>query len=110
MKEDLAMEVEIAGEISKSSEVEPEAGRGVMALGTTGSITCSLHPLVIMNVSEHWTRERAQDNSVQRGMCVFVTVTVSGTRCYCKVYSYRCSYWEAKRKKYRNNELFRISV
>jgi len=34
---------------------------GVMAsLGTTGSVSVSLHPLVIMNVSEHWTRVRAQ--------------------------------------------------
>ena len=24
--------------------------------GTAGSVTVSLHPLVIMNISEHWTR------------------------------------------------------
>ncbi|XP_072035041.1 COP9 signalosome complex subunit 6-like [Amphiura filiformis] len=29
--------------------------------GTTGSVTVALHPLVIMNISEHWTRIRAQE-------------------------------------------------
>lgn len=28
--------------------------------GTTPSVTASLHPLVILNISEHWTRIRAQ--------------------------------------------------
>ena len=26
----------------------------------TGSVTVAVHPLVIMNVSEHWTRVRSQ--------------------------------------------------
>jgi len=39
-------------------------GNNVMASGTTGSVTCSLHPLVIMNVSEHWTRSKAQNSNV----------------------------------------------
>lgn len=36
---------------------------GVLTSASTaaGSVTISLHPLVIMNVSEHWTRLRAQD-------------------------------------------------
>jgi len=29
--------------------------------GTVGSVTVSLHPLVIMNISEHWTRTKAQE-------------------------------------------------
>lgn len=33
--------------------------------GTVGSVSISLHPLVIMNVSEHWTRLRAQEGSDQ---------------------------------------------
>lgn len=38
------------------------SGGGVMAsTGTTGSVSVSLHPLVIMNISEHWTRVRAQE-------------------------------------------------
>ncbi|XP_021944566.1 COP9 signalosome complex subunit 6 isoform X3 [Folsomia candida] len=32
---------------------------------TVGSITVSLHPLVIMNISEHWTRTRAQNDGKQ---------------------------------------------
>ncbi|KAK2715293.1 COP9 signalosome complex subunit 6-like [Artemia franciscana] len=31
--------------------------------GTIASVTVSLHPLVIMNISEHWTRIRAQEGS-----------------------------------------------
>lgn len=30
-------------------------------VGTQGSVTVAIHPLVIMNVSEHWTRQRAQE-------------------------------------------------
>jgi len=29
---------------------------------TASSVTVSLHPLIIMNVSEHWTRSRAQND------------------------------------------------
>lgn len=36
--------------------------RNVMAgSATVPSVTCSLHPLVIMNISDHWTRIRAQN-------------------------------------------------
>lgn len=67
-KDDMAMEVvEPAPDVSWSSAMDVD-DKNVMASGTTGSITCSLHPLVIMNVSEHWTRERAQNVSVQRGI------------------------------------------
>jgi COP9 signalosome complex subunit 6 len=45
-----------------------EANKSVMALsGGAGSISLSLHPLVIMNISEHWTRIRAQEGSAQQG-------------------------------------------
>lgn len=47
-------------EATKQSMDTSEIGKNVMALGAIGSVTCSLHPLVIMNVSEHWTRSRAQ--------------------------------------------------
>lgn len=37
-------------------------GDSVMAsAGTVGSVSISLHPLVILNISEHWTRTRAQE-------------------------------------------------
>lgn len=32
------------------------------------SVTVSLHPLVIMNISEHWTRIRAQEGKPQQGI------------------------------------------
>ncbi|XP_066262063.1 COP9 signalosome complex subunit 6 isoform X1 [Euwallacea similis] len=65
------MEIESADGVSSTTNYEmadaskqtmdtSEATKNVMAPGTTGSVTCSLHPLVIMNVSEHWTRVRAQ--------------------------------------------------
>jgi COP9 signalosome complex subunit 6 len=45
-----------------------EANKSVMALsGVAGSISLSLHPLVIMNISEHWTRIRAQEGAAQQG-------------------------------------------
>lgn len=48
-----------------SSEVmdvdDVPSGKSVMAKGVTGSIHVSLHPLVIMNISEHYTRRRAQE-------------------------------------------------
>lgn len=31
------------------------------------SVTVSLHPLVIMNISEHWTRIRAQSGMANQG-------------------------------------------
>ncbi|EDW80920.1 uncharacterized protein Dwil_GK11302 [Drosophila willistoni] len=38
----------------------PIVGNIMAAAGTIASVTISLHPLVIMNISEHWTRFRAQ--------------------------------------------------
>lgn len=70
LKTSTAMEVETApiAESSKSSmDTVSDPTKDVMASGAVGSITCSLHPLVIMNVSEHWTREKAQEGSVQQG-------------------------------------------
>ncbi len=33
------------------------------ASGVVGSVSVSLHPLVIMNISEHWTRTKAQNGA-----------------------------------------------
>ncbi|XP_064409103.1 COP9 signalosome complex subunit 6 isoform X3 [Latimeria chalumnae] len=41
-------------------EVDP-AGPGVMASGVTGSVSVALHPLVILNISDHWIRIRSQE-------------------------------------------------
>lgn len=64
-KDGMEMEVEPSSSAEKS--VPAETPKSVMAQGAVGSVTCSLHPLVIMNVSEHWTRERAQEGAVKQG-------------------------------------------
>lgn len=47
-----------------SMDVDEVPAKNVLAAsGTTGSVSISLHPLVIMNVSEHWTRVRAQEGA-----------------------------------------------
>lgn len=69
-KEDMDMEVESAAgemEVAAPAEVAPVAKNVMASSGTVGSVTVSLHPLVIMNVSEHWTRLRAQEGSAQQG-------------------------------------------
>ncbi|KAG8246864.1 COP9 signalosome complex subunit 6 [Homalodisca vitripennis] len=53
------------------SDMEVEEGtsasKNVMASsGTVGSVSTSLHPLVIMNISEHWTRIRAQEGAAHQ--------------------------------------------
>lgn len=46
-----------------------EANKSVMASsGAVGSVSLSLHPLVIMNLSEHWTRIRAQEGAPKQGL------------------------------------------
>ena len=35
--------------------------------GTVGSVTVKLHPLVVMNISDHWTRVRAQEGVPKSG-------------------------------------------
>nr|4QFT_A Chain A, COP9 signalosome complex subunit 6 [Homo sapiens] len=34
---------------------------GSMACGVTGSVSVALHPLVILNISDHWIRMRSQE-------------------------------------------------
>lgn len=57
-----------------AAAIEPVVAGGdnvIAGSGTAGSITVSLHPLVIMNISEHWTRTRAQnDGKAQQGKFV----------------------------------------
>ena len=45
----------------------PVAGSVMASPGTTGSVTVALHPLVIMNISEHWTRVKAQEGKPMQG-------------------------------------------
>jgi len=38
----------------------------VASPGTAGSVSVKLHPLVIMNISEHWTRTKVQEGTPQK--------------------------------------------
>ena len=50
------------------STAQTQSVNNVMASpSTVPSVTVSLHPLVIMNISEHWTRIRAQAGSPKQG-------------------------------------------
>lgn len=79
-------EVPSMGDVGNSNPLSPTGaasneavggtggGDNVIAgTGTAGSVTVSLHPLVIMNISEHWTRTRAQnDGKPQQGELPFI--------------------------------------
>lgn len=47
------------GDANIEMEVD-EVQDNVIATNVTGSVSISLHPLVILNISEHWTRLTAQ--------------------------------------------------
>ena len=52
------MEIDEA-EVKKSNQTTVD---GIMAaVGTAGSVSVSLHPLVIMNIAEQWTRCKVQN-------------------------------------------------
>jgi COP9 signalosome complex subunit 6 len=51
----------------KNAKMSGNTIKVMASSGTVGSVSVSLHPLVIMNVSEHWTRLRAQEGSDQLG-------------------------------------------
>lgn len=54
-------ELNTAGEgTSKAAKANAGAANVMADASTVPSVTISLHPLVIMNISEHWTRIRAQ--------------------------------------------------
>lgn len=44
-----------------ATNMEVDAASVMAPVGTSGSVSVALHPLVIMNISEHWTRVRAQE-------------------------------------------------
>lgn len=39
-----------------------------MASGVTGSVSVALHPLVILNISDHWIRIRSQEGRPMQGV------------------------------------------
>lgn len=68
MSEEEYMDVDAAG--TSGTVIE---SKSVMAGSTTiPSVTILLHPLVIMNVSEHYTRIRAQKGSRDDGIYDFI--------------------------------------
>lgn len=68
-------QMEIDGDVGTADEqpsgsqpkIIQTAGSVVATASTIASVTVSLHPLVIMNISEHWTRIRAQEGCKQQG-------------------------------------------
>ena len=66
MAEQSSMEVDVSGKAVEEPQ-NPSGSQTIMAgVGTAGSVTVSLHPLVIMNISEHWTRTKAQAGAPQK--------------------------------------------
>jgi len=51
-------------------EVDVEKCGVSVGPASAGSVTVSLHPLVIMNISEHWTRVTAQEGKPTPGTVV----------------------------------------
>ncbi|XP_046568887.1 LOW QUALITY PROTEIN: COP9 signalosome complex subunit 6-like [Haliotis rubra] len=47
--------------MATNMEVDTPRTSVMATAGTSGSVSVALHPLVIMNISEHWTRVRAQE-------------------------------------------------
>lgn len=45
--------------------------------GSSGSVSISIHPLVVMNVSDHFTRVKVQNDTNIRGLCIhFKNITL----------------------------------
>ncbi|GFU22446.1 COP9 signalosome complex subunit 6 [Nephila pilipes] len=63
MKNFLQSKIVCQSAVNMSMEVDETPKNVLSAPGTTGSVTISLHPLVIMNVSEHWTRVKSQEGT-----------------------------------------------
>jgi len=55
--------------VTMTSKMEVDGEKCSVAAGpvSTGSVSVSLHPLVIMNISEHWTRVSAQEGKPTQG-------------------------------------------
>ena len=63
-------------------EVDNSTSTVMASAGTSGSVSVSLHPLVIMNISEHWTRVRAQEGKPKQGRAFSLWFTLG--RCQIK--------------------------
>lgn len=58
-------------EMAGKMEVDGPGGGVMASTSCPGSVSVSLHPLVIMNISEHWTRVRAQEGKPTQGTCTY---------------------------------------
>jgi COP9 signalosome complex subunit 6 len=67
METDKALEKMEIDEIEQSASTSTAAAssKQVLAKNAIPSVTISLHPLVLMNVAEHWTRFRAQEGAAR---------------------------------------------
>lgn len=74
----LKLRFKIIVEMATSMEVDTDNTSVMAPAGTPGSVTIALHPLVIMNISEHWTRIRAQnDGKPQQGRTFDLNIILS---------------------------------
>ena len=53
--------------MASKMDVDAPQGSVMASTSASGSVSVSLHPLVIMNISEHWTRVRAQEGKPTQG-------------------------------------------
>ena len=56
-------------------EIDSQKKKSVLAPpGTVPSVYVSMHPLVLMNISEHWTRTRAQSGKPINGRIIVILI------------------------------------
>jgi COP9 signalosome complex subunit 6 len=58
--------------MASKMDVDAPQGSVMASTSASGSVSVSLHPLVIMNISEHWTRVRAQEGKPTQGCSIFI--------------------------------------
>lgn len=95
----------------------PSTGASVLAPTTiVPSVTVSLHPLVILHLSEHWTRIRAQEGQKQQGKCCRCDIAHEES---CKnnarpspltFCSYRSAYWQTEWPQHWSDERIRAEI
>lgn len=79
--------------MATSMEVQPSSSKDVSdtvvaSSASSGSVSVALHPLVIMNISEHYTRIKAQYGKPNpQGRLIFLSNDI----CYTSVYVFLCS-------------------
>lgn len=69
LKRSKMIETDSIGDSAKNeTTLETDADNELVAYGVSASVTISLHPLVIMNICDHFTRIKAQEETVPRGL------------------------------------------